>query len=109
VLAPVLRLPLLQEHVRQVVLLAQVAGEALEALEVPQALEAADLQLEEVEEAEEAVVPALLAAQKLQIAVPLLLQLFLHALRLASRVLLRSFLAVLPTTPASVSLQLKLA
>jgi hypothetical protein len=83
-----------------------VALEALEALEVPLALAATDLQLEEVEVA---VVLALLAIQKLQTAVPLPPQLFPHALKLASRVLLRSSLAVLPTTPANANLQLKLA
>lgn len=105
-LAPVLRPLLLLELARQVVLPARVVLEALEALEVPLALAATDLQLEE---AEEVVVEALLATQQLQTAVPLLPQLFPRAPRLASRVPLRSSPAVLPTTPASVNLQLKLA
>lgn len=106
-LAPVRHPLLLLEHVRQVVLPAQVVVVVvLEALEVPRALAATDLQREEVEEA---VVLALLATRKLQTAVPLLPQLFLRAPRLASRVPLRSFLAVLPTTLANANLQLKLA
>lgn len=109
-LAPALRPLLLLAHARQVVLPAQVVAlEALEALEVPLALAATDHQLEEVEEVEEVVVLALLAIQKLQTAVPLPPQLFPRAPRLASRVPLRSSLAVLPITPASVNLQLKLA
>lgn len=96
---------LLLEHVQQVVLPAQVVA-ALEVLEVPQALAAMDLQLEEMEEE---VVLALPATQKLPTAVLLLPQLFPHALKLVSRVLPRSFLAVLTTTHASVNLQPKLA
>lgn len=106
-LAPVLHPFLLLEHVRQVVLLALVQlVVVLEALEVPQAPAAMDLQLGAVEEA---VVLALPATRKLQTAVLLLPKLFPHAPRLASRVLLRPSLAVLTTTSASVSPQLKLA
>lgn len=105
-LAPVLRPLLLLELAHQVVLPARVVLEVLEVLEVPLALAATDLQLEE---AEEVVVEALLATQQLQTAVPLPLQLFPRAPRLASRVPPRSSPAVLPTTPASVNLQLKLA
>lgn len=102
-LAPMVHPLLLLEHVRQVVLLAQVVA-VLEVLEVPQAPAAMDLQLEEVEEV---VVPALPATQHLLTAVPLLPQLFPRVLKLALPALLRSFLAVLTTTPASANLQLK--
>lgn len=100
-LVPVLHLFLLPEHVPQAAL-PVLAVAVLEAPEPPQAPAA-------MEEVEEVVVQALPATRRLPTAVPLLPQLFPHALKLASRALLQSSLAVLTTTPASANLQLRLA